>query len=123
MAEFLKLPSDKLSSWPSYSASTEREVGADVVRPFPFFAGRLRPRRAPIETRKHKLVHRIVDRIGFRKNIPNFGRCLRSALGSMAVPKPAINLNALGIGFANQAQFSGIEGSCAWDSELSDPLF
>src|ERR1700730_17652554 len=30
---------------------------------------------------------------------------LRSALGSMAVAEPAINLNALGIGFANQAQF------------------
>ncbi len=30
---------------------------------------------------------------------------LRSALGSSAVAEPAINLNALGIGFASQAQF------------------
>jgi Ferritin-like domain len=30
---------------------------------------------------------------------------LRSALGAMAVAEPAINLNALGIGFASQAQF------------------
>lgn len=32
-------------------------------------------------------------------------RFLRSALGAGAVPKPAINLNALGVGFANDAQF------------------
>ena len=30
---------------------------------------------------------------------------LRSALGSAAVAEPKINLNALGIGFASQAQF------------------
>jgi hypothetical protein len=30
---------------------------------------------------------------------------LRTALGEMAVAEPAINLNALGIGFASQAQF------------------
>jgi hypothetical protein len=30
---------------------------------------------------------------------------LRTALGAMAVAEPAINLNALGIGFASQAQF------------------
>jgi hypothetical protein len=30
---------------------------------------------------------------------------LRTALGGSAVPEPAINLNALGIGFASQAQF------------------
>jgi hypothetical protein len=30
---------------------------------------------------------------------------LRTALGAMAVAEPAINLNALGIGFANQAEF------------------
>jgi len=30
---------------------------------------------------------------------------LRSALGAMAVAEPAINLNALGIGFASQAEF------------------
>lgn len=32
-------------------------------------------------------------------------RFLRTALGSAAVPKPAINLDALGIGFANDASF------------------
>lgn len=32
-------------------------------------------------------------------------RFLRSALAGAAVPKPAINLNALGTGFANDAQF------------------
>jgi len=32
-------------------------------------------------------------------------RFLRAALGAAAVPKPAINLAALGIGFASQAQF------------------
>ncbi len=32
-------------------------------------------------------------------------RFLRSALAAAAVPKPAINLNALGIGFANQNDF------------------
>ncbi len=35
----------------------------------------------------------------------NHVRFLRSALGSAAVPQPNINLNALGIGFANDAQF------------------
>jgi hypothetical protein len=32
-------------------------------------------------------------------------RFLRTALGAAAVPKPAINLNALGVGFASDAQF------------------
>lgn len=32
-------------------------------------------------------------------------KLLRSALGAAAVAKPAINLNALGVGFANDAQF------------------
>ena len=32
-------------------------------------------------------------------------RFLRSALGAAAVPKPAINLAALGVGFANDAEF------------------
>jgi len=39
----------------------------------PSFAGRLRPPRAPIEMREHKLVHRVVHGIRFYQHITNLG--------------------------------------------------
>ncbi len=60
--------------------SEDRGEGAAI----PFVARRLRSPRAPIEVRKYKLIHRVVDRIG-SKRTSRISAAVESEVGGISL--------------------------------------